>query len=247
MTYTRTAKLQLDMAVPGTNQPFEIGVFNDNLVKIDASVGVTLCTSTTRPEPYNGRICYETDERKYIVWNGATWVYIQDWCSFGSALPTHTAFREGDLFYVHSGNEKGLYIKYNSIWRLIGTTYMGLGTGPTVATVDAGPTATIIASTVFTPVVGGQYKIQGHAQATQITSTGIAHIRFGGSTEGTPIPNLSMVLDSFAANNTVIGDASFIYVATDTQAKSVQIVGSTSVGGLRFLLGSAQVWVERVA
>lgn len=38
MAYTQTTEIDLDKAVPGTNQAFETTVINDNWDKIDAAV-----------------------------------------------------------------------------------------------------------------------------------------------------------------------------------------------------------------
>lgn len=60
----------------GTNTPDEaadIDKINDNMSKIDAAAGATICTSGTRPSsPYNGRLIFETDTRQVRVWNSGT-------------------------------------------------------------------------------------------------------------------------------------------------------------------------------
>lgn len=66
----------------GTNTPDEaadIDKINDNMSKIDAAAGATVCTSGTRPSsPYNGRLIFETDTKYVRVWNAATsnWDFI---------------------------------------------------------------------------------------------------------------------------------------------------------------------------
>lgn len=43
------------------------------------NLGVQVCTSTTRPVAYEGRVIYETDTDKVLVYDGATWSKISGW------------------------------------------------------------------------------------------------------------------------------------------------------------------------
>ena len=60
----------------GTITPDEaadIDKINDNMSKIDAAAGATVCTSGTRPSsPYNGKLIFETDTNYVRVWDSAT-------------------------------------------------------------------------------------------------------------------------------------------------------------------------------
>lgn len=60
----------------GTITPDEaadIDKINDNMSKIDAAAGATICTSGTRPaSPYNGKLIFETDTLQVRVWNAGT-------------------------------------------------------------------------------------------------------------------------------------------------------------------------------
>ena len=41
----------------------------------DVNYGVTVCTSTTRPTAYIGRVIYETDTGKKLAYNGVSWIW----------------------------------------------------------------------------------------------------------------------------------------------------------------------------
>jgi hypothetical protein len=43
------------------------------------NLGVQVCTSTTRPTVYEGRVIYETDTNKVLVYDGAAWSEISGW------------------------------------------------------------------------------------------------------------------------------------------------------------------------
>lgn len=74
MTTELTSRVQLSKALPGTNEPFNTNTFNANLNKLDAAVGATICTSTSRPaSPYPGQLIYETDSKKQLMWDGIRW------------------------------------------------------------------------------------------------------------------------------------------------------------------------------
>lgn len=55
------------------DEPADIDKINDNMTKLDADAGAYVCTSSTRPAtPYNGKIIFETDTRKTMVYKSAT-------------------------------------------------------------------------------------------------------------------------------------------------------------------------------
>lgn len=55
------------------DEPADIDKINDNMTKLDADAGAYVCTSSTRPAtPYNGKIIFETDTRKTLIYKSAT-------------------------------------------------------------------------------------------------------------------------------------------------------------------------------
>jgi hypothetical protein len=68
---TYTTRLGLTKQAGSEN--VNIGLINDVLDILDASVGVTVCTSGSRPaSPFQGRAIYETDTGKILVNSGAS-------------------------------------------------------------------------------------------------------------------------------------------------------------------------------
>jgi hypothetical protein len=52
----------------------DVADLNTNADDIDAAVGMTICTSTTRPSsPWDGQSIHETDTDNSFVWNGTAW------------------------------------------------------------------------------------------------------------------------------------------------------------------------------
>lgn len=74
---TLTTRLSLLKADPteAVNVATQIDAAFD---KIDAAVGATVCTSTTRPSsPFTGQLAYTTDGTPHLIlWNGTVWVTI---------------------------------------------------------------------------------------------------------------------------------------------------------------------------
>jgi len=69
---TNTPKLNL--IKPDFNDVVDITDLNSNADDIDAAVGATIVTSTTRPTaPWTGQIIYETNTDKALVWDGTAW------------------------------------------------------------------------------------------------------------------------------------------------------------------------------
>jgi len=80
MSSTTTSRLGLIKPTPGTGEPVNVATqINQAWDKIDAAIGATICTSTTRPSPaFDGQIIRETDTGVIAVRNDAagTWVSI---------------------------------------------------------------------------------------------------------------------------------------------------------------------------
>ena len=82
-----------------------------NDLRVNANIGHTICTSTTRPgSPESGQMIYETDTRRTLVWNGSAWTYTSTLLVTSSTRPASppagTTIFETDtaLLYVWSGS-----------------------------------------------------------------------------------------------------------------------------------------------
>lgn len=75
MAPTLTTKLSLSK--PDPNDLYDISIVNGNSDKIDTAIGITFCTSSTRPAtPYVGQQIYETDTKRSWVWQSPSWVQL---------------------------------------------------------------------------------------------------------------------------------------------------------------------------
>lgn len=75
-----TTTSRLGLTKPATTDPVDIAQLNANADKLDAAVGIFVCTSATRPStPWNGLTIYETDTKDTLVYNNAAWVIINDY------------------------------------------------------------------------------------------------------------------------------------------------------------------------
>jgi hypothetical protein len=69
-----TTTTKLGLIKPDFNDVVDITNLNDNADDIDAAVGMTIVTSTTRPvSPWDGQIIHETDTGNSFVWDGTAW------------------------------------------------------------------------------------------------------------------------------------------------------------------------------
>jgi hypothetical protein len=69
-----TSTTKLGLIKPDFTDVVDITDLNSNADDIDAAVGSTIVTSTTRPvAPYAGQVVYETDTEKSFVWTGTEW------------------------------------------------------------------------------------------------------------------------------------------------------------------------------
>ncbi|MFH8483084.1 hypothetical protein [Streptomyces sp. NPDC018055] len=87
------------------SDPFLRQDFNDNSARLDASPGVFLCTTSSRPAwgpAQAGMRAYETDTRREIVWSGTQWRETL------SATPAWPGYVRPD---VAMGNEAHVYYK----------------------------------------------------------------------------------------------------------------------------------------
>lgn len=69
-----TTTPRLSLVKPANLDTYDVGVFNGNADILDAEVGVTFCTSTTRPAtPKVGREIFETNTGFHLAWDGDSW------------------------------------------------------------------------------------------------------------------------------------------------------------------------------
>lgn len=71
----------LGLKLPATTDPFLLSDFISNWGIIDASPGVFICTSSSRPtwtSGQAGRLIYMTDYKQLSFWNGTTWNDLRD-------------------------------------------------------------------------------------------------------------------------------------------------------------------------
>lgn len=96
MSSTNTSRLGLVKPDPGTGEPVNVATqINASWDKIDAAIGATPCTSTTRPSsPFDGQIIRETDTRRMYVRNNtqSTWDEIRTFNTPASAVATIQTF-----------------------------------------------------------------------------------------------------------------------------------------------------------
>lgn len=96
MSSSLTSRLGLVKPNPGTGELVNVAAqINASYDKIDAAIGATPCTSTTRPTaPFHGQFIRETDTRQLYVWNATNSIWtpiiiggsggqFQDWLDIG--------------------------------------------------------------------------------------------------------------------------------------------------------------------
>ena len=112
---------------PGTDDFADVADINAGFRRIDSLLGVTLCTSLSKPsEPVKGQIIFETDLGLLSVYNVATnqWVVLSNPTAnvpvgtiltyAGATPPTSYLFAEGDSL---------LKATYPALFAVIGTQY----------------------------------------------------------------------------------------------------------------------------
>jgi hypothetical protein len=107
---TNTTKLGL--IKPDFVDVVDISDLNDNADDIDAAVGFTICTSTTRPStPWAGQPIFETDTLTPFIWSGTAWVVAGGGGSIEISATAPSSPSAGDLWW--DSDNGALYIYYN--------------------------------------------------------------------------------------------------------------------------------------
>jgi hypothetical protein len=76
-TYSTVLGLKLN----GESDPFQLSDFIQNWGILDASPGIFICTSTSRPtwtSAQAGRLIFMSDQKQLSFWNGSTWNDLRD-------------------------------------------------------------------------------------------------------------------------------------------------------------------------
>jgi hypothetical protein len=107
---TNTTKLGL--IKPDFVDVVDISDLNDNADDIDAAVGFTICTSTTRPStPWLGQSIFETDTESSFIWDGTVWKPGGGGGSIEISATAPSSPAQGDLWW--DSDNGNLYIYYD--------------------------------------------------------------------------------------------------------------------------------------
>jgi len=100
-----------------------------NDLRDNANIGHTVCTSTTRPaSPDTGRMIYETDTAKLLIWDGSAWVDVYPAQPAGSL--TAYAGASAPAGWLLCDGTAVSRTTYATLFGLLSTTY-GAGNGTT--------------------------------------------------------------------------------------------------------------------
>ena len=95
-----TSTTKLGLTKPAYTDIVDVADLNNNSDAIDAAVGFTVCTSSTRPAtPWSGQSIFETDTLSSFIWDGSTWQTAGGGGSItvSDTAPTSPAPGNGDL------------------------------------------------------------------------------------------------------------------------------------------------------
>lgn len=118
MTITTTPRLALTK--DSNTELYSVERVNANADKIDANIGVIMCTSSTRPStPYDGMQIYEKDTGLHGVWRAdlSAWSIPRAGLYASSSRPTLGIY-EGYTFYRTDYDWHEVYD--GSVWRTVG-------------------------------------------------------------------------------------------------------------------------------
>lgn len=94
-----TLTSRLKMIKQAGSDFWSINTLNGNLDIVDGAVGVTLCTSTTRPStPFTGQQIFETDTTLSYIWSGSVWSRIVNPIAYTSAASVPAPFVNQIIF-----------------------------------------------------------------------------------------------------------------------------------------------------
>ena len=130
---------RLGLVKPDPEDLYSLSVWNGNSDKLDAAVGVIVCTSSTRPStPWNGMSIYETDTQALKVWDGDSWEGNSPGILIGLSSAKPNPVQPNQMFYEI---DTGLTVVWN------GTTWLRINPG-LIAARRWGGTAAVLTTTV---------------------------------------------------------------------------------------------------
>lgn len=107
-----TNTTRLGLIKPDYVDVVDIADLNSNADDIDAAVGYTICTSTTRPStPWTGQAIFETDTLTPYVWDGSAWQVAGGGGSIEISATAPSSPQDGDLWW--DSDNGNLYIYYD--------------------------------------------------------------------------------------------------------------------------------------
>lgn len=84
-----TNTTRLGLIKPDLTDNVDVTDLNNNADDIDAAIGFTVVTSTTRPStPWSGQPIFETDTGNSYVWDGSSWQAAGGGSGGGASLST---------------------------------------------------------------------------------------------------------------------------------------------------------------
>jgi hypothetical protein len=252
---TNTTKLGL--IKPDFVDVVDITDLNTNADDIDAAVGFTICTSTTRPStPWLGQSIFETDTESSFIWDGTVWKPGGGGGSIEISATAPSSPAQGDLWW--DSDNGNLYIYYddgnsqqwvaaNGPQVFVGTTappgYQGQlwfdsTQGKTYIYYDDGTSAQWV-SAIGGSLAGNVIQVVSTTKtdAFSTTSTSMTDIT-GLSATITPKSTSSKILVSL--NFGSVGASALMIVYGDVTRNSTQI-GIGDAAGSRLRVGWAQV------
>jgi hypothetical protein len=131
-----TTTTKLSLTKPDYVDVVDVAELNTNADSIDAAVGFTICTSSTRPaSPWSGQPIFETDTGLSLVWDGDSWEPAGGGGGGVTVSATAPASPDDDDLWWDSTNGE-LYLYYND-----GTSSQWVAAaGPSVTVAATAPT-----------------------------------------------------------------------------------------------------------
>lgn len=215
---TNTTKLGL--IKPDFVDVVDITDLNTNADDIDAAVGFTICTSSTRPStPWTGQSIFETDTESSFIWDGTAWKPGGGGGSIEISATAPSSPGEGDLWW--DSDNGNLYIYYDD-----GDSQQWVAAnGPQVFVGTTAPPG-YQGQLWFDSTQGKTYIYYDDGTSAQWISA------IGGSLSG----NVIQVVSAFTATTTTTTSASFVNTSLTAsitpRSTSSQIVVLVSVSQL---------------
>lgn len=207
-----TNTTRLGLIKPDYVDVVDIADLNSNADDIDAAVGYTICTSTTRPStPWTGQAIFETDTLTPYVWDGSAWQVAGGGGSIEISATAPSSPQDGDLWW--DSDNGNLYIYYDD-----GTSQQWVAAnGPQVFVGTAAP-AGYQGQLWFDSTQGKTYIYYDDGTSAQWVSA------IGGSLSGNVIQVVSTTkTDTFTSSSTTPVDITGASVSITPRSTSSKI------------------------